>query len=128
MNYNLGVTMNKEFGNKHVLYVDVSGYFRNTQDFIKREIMVRTGTLTSVNFGRTQNLGLDLEAHYYFKNTAMIGGTFTMMNLQNKEKYRDSQGSVISTIYGDHMPNIPFRLAGWMLHTMCITSLEKGMY
>lgn len=109
MNYNLGVTMNKEFKNNHVLYVDLGGYFRNTRDFIKREIMVRTGTLTSVNFGQTQNLGADLEAHYYFKNTAMIGGTFTVMNLQNKEKYRDSQGSVLSTIYGDHMPNIPFR-------------------
>jgi len=122
MNYNLGVTMNKEFENNHILYVDLGGYFRNTKDFIKREIMVRTGTLTSVNFGRTQNLGFDLETHYYFKNIAMLGGTFTMMNLQNKEKYRDSQGSVISTIYGDHMPNIPFRFgrvdAAYYVHNL----------
>lgn len=126
MNYNLGVTMNKEFKNGHVLYVDVSGYFRNTKDFIKREIMVRTGTLTSVNFGRTQNLGVDIEAHYYFKNRAMIGGTFAMMNLQNKEKYRDSQGAVISAVYGDHMPNIPFRFgrmdAAYYVHNL----LGKG--
>lgn len=122
MNYNLGITVNKEFKNDHVLYVDVSGYFRNTQDFIKREILVRTGTLTSVNFGRTQNSGVDVEARYYFKNIAMIGGTFTRMNLQNKEKYRDSQGSVISSIYGDHMPNLPFRFgnldAAYYVHNL----------
>ncbi len=122
MNYNLGVTMNKEFKSGHVLYVDISGYFRNTQDFIKREILVRTGTLTSVNFGQTQNVGVDIEAHYYFKNIAMIGGTFTRMNLQNKEKYRDSQGSVISAIYGDHMPNLPFQFgnldAAYYVHNL----------
>lgn len=109
MNYNLGVTVNKQFENKNLLYLDVSAYHRNTDDFIRREILVRTGTLTSVNFGNTHNLGVDLEARYYFKNKAMVGGTFTVMNLYDNEQYRGSEGSVLNAHYKDRMPNIPYQ-------------------
>jgi len=113
MNYNLGFTLNKVFPNRDVLYLDVNGYYRNTDDFIRREILVRTGTLTSVNFGNTRNLGVDLEARYYFKNRAMVGGTFTMMKLYDNEQYRDSQQSVLNDHYKDRMPNIPYRFGSF---------------
>ena len=109
MNYNLGITYNKSFDNADALYLDANGYFRDTKDFIRREILVRTGTLTSTNFGNVRNLGIDLEARYYFKNIAMIGGTFTTMNLYNNEQNRDSQGNVSSGTYKDRMPNIPYQ-------------------
>jgi len=109
MNYNLGATLNKVFKNTDVLYLDVNGFYRNTDDFIKREILVRTGTLTSVNFGNTRNLGVDVEGRYYFKNQAMIGGTFSMMNLYDNEKYRGSEGEVLNSHYKDRMPNIPYQ-------------------
>jgi outer membrane cobalamin receptor len=122
MNYNLGFTINKEFKNSDAFYFDVSGYFRNTDDFIKREILVRTGTLTSVNFGSTHNLGVDAEARYYFKNKAMIGGTFTMMHLYDNEKFRGSEGTVLNSHYKDRMPNIPYQFgsldAAYYIHNI----------
>lgn len=122
MNYNLGFTINKEFKNSDVLYLDVNGYFRDTDDFIKREILVRTGTLTSVNFGSTRNLGVDVEARYYFKNKAMIGGTFTAMHLYDNEKFRGSEGNVLNSHYKDRMPNIPYQFgnldAAYYIHNL----------
>ncbi len=122
MNYNLGLTLNQEFRNANVLYVDISGYFRNTKDFIQRTILPRSQTFTSINFGNTQNLGVDIEARYYFKNIAMIGGTFTTMNLYNNEKYRDAQRSVLSATYKNYMPNIPYRFgsvdAAYYIHKL----------
>lgn len=109
MNYNLGATMNKEFKNADVLYIDVSGYYRDTKDFIQRTILPRSETYTSVNFGKTKTIGVDIEARYYYRNKAMIGGTFTTMNLYNNEKNRDAISTVESATYKNHMPNIPYR-------------------
>ncbi len=122
MNYNLGFTINKEFKNSDSFYFDVNGYLRNTDDFIKREILVRTGTLTSVNFGSTRNLGVDAEARYYFRNKAMIGGTFTMMHLYDNEQYRGYEGTVLNSHYKDRMPNIPYQFgsldAAYYIHNI----------
>ena len=113
MNYNLGVTMNKEFSNTNVLYLDVNGYFRDTKDFIQRIVLPRSEVFSSVNFGNTRNLGVDIEARFYFKNIAMVGGTFTTMNLYNNEPYRDALGSVKSATYKNHMPNIPYNFGNF---------------
>ena len=122
MNYNLGFTINKEFKNSDSFYFDVNGYFRDTDDFIKREILVRTGTLTSVNFGNTHNLGVDAETRYYFRNKAMIGGTFTMMHLYDNEEFRGSEGTVLNSHYKDRMPNIPYQFgsldAAYYIHSI----------
>jgi outer membrane receptor protein involved in Fe transport len=109
LNYNLGFTLNQKFKNADVLYLDLNGFYRNTDDFIKREILVRTGTLTSVNFGNARNLGLDMEVRYYFGNKAMLGGTFSIMNLYDNEQYRGSEGNVLNTHYKDRMPNVPYQ-------------------
>lgn len=121
MNYNLGVTMNKEVGSAHVIYVDVNGYYRDTKDFIRTTFMPRSQLTELVNFGKTRTLGVDLEARYYFKNIATIGGTYTFMNLYNNEKMRDAaSGTVENSTYKDHMPNIPYNFgnleAGYYLH------------
>lgn len=122
MNYNLGFTINKEFKNADSFYFDLNGYFRDTDDFIKREILVRTGTLTSINFGSTHNIGVDAEARYYYKNKAMIGGTFTYMHLYDNEKFRGSEGSVLNSHYKDRMPNIPYQFgtldAAYYIHNI----------
>lgn len=109
MNYNLGVTMNKEFKSSDVLYVDVSGYYRDTKDFIQRTTLPRSEAYSSVNFGKTKTIGVDIEARYYYRNKAMIGGTLTEMNLYNNEKARDAVSTVESATYKNHMPNIPYR-------------------
>ncbi|SEA06450.1 Outer membrane receptor proteins, mostly Fe transport [Arachidicoccus rhizosphaerae] len=109
LNYNLGITLNKQLPGKDVLYVDVSGYYRDTKDYIQRIILPRSEVYSAVNFGNTRNLGVDIEARYYYKDKAMIGGTFTTMDLYNNEPNRDALGDVTSATYKDHMPNVPYR-------------------
>lgn len=123
MNYNVGVSLNKEFHNSDVLYADISGYYRDTKDFIRTTFMPRTQLMQLVNFGTTRTIGVDVEARYYIKNIAMIGGTYTYMNLYNNEKLRDAATTTVqNSTYKDRMPNIPYNFgnldAGYYLHKL----------
>ena len=62
----------------------------------------------NVNFGRVTNIGVDVEARYYYKQKAMIGGNVTYQDLRNKERMRSSTGTALSGTYNDRMPNIPY--------------------
>lgn len=112
-NLNLGFTLNKEIRNGYTLYVDASGYYRNTMDFIRRTVQenVQTQAFTfgNTNHGRVTNLGTDLETRLYYKNTAMIGGTVTYMNIRDREPwmYAVAEG-VPNPSYGTRMPNLPY--------------------
>ncbi|MDW7694491.1 TonB-dependent receptor [Flammeovirgaceae bacterium SG7u.111] len=107
-NINLGGSLNQKLGNNNTVYVDISGYYRLNKNFIRQVQSARYGTISNVNFGRVRNIGVDVEARYYFKNKLMIGGTVTYMDLRNKEKLRDAQSSVNAATYNNRMPNIPY--------------------
>lgn len=108
MNYNLGVTMNRTFKDDHVLYTDISTFYRDTRDFIRRLDLQRFGGVVNVNHGRVRNVGADVEVRYYYKNKFMIGGTVTYQDLRNKEKLRNAAGTAANKQYNDRMPNIPY--------------------
>lgn len=108
LNFNLGATMNHEFANQDVLYVDVNGFYRFTKDFIRREALARTGGIVNINHGRVSTLGVDIEARYYYRNIFSIGGTMTYQNLRNRETNATSTGSRTNGQYNDRMPNIPY--------------------
>lgn len=108
MNYNFGITLNRELKNQDVLFLDVSGFYRNTQDYIRRLALERFGGIINANHGVVQNIGVDAEARYYYRNKAMIGGTFTYQDLRNKEGLRAPTGSALSGTYNDRMPNVPY--------------------
>lgn len=108
MNYNAGVTMNRELANKDVLYLDVSGFYRDTKDFIRRMALQRSGGIVNVNHGQVRNIGADVEARYYYRNKAMIGGTLTYQDMRNKEGLRSPAGSAENATYNNRMPNIPY--------------------
>lgn len=107
-NFNLGTTLNRQLKNGNMLYLDLSGYYRLTKDYIQQVQDARYGTISNVNFGRVRNIGVDVEGRYYLKNKAMIGATVTYMDLRNKEKYRDAQSTVIDATYNNRMPNTPY--------------------
>ncbi len=108
MNYNLGATMNRTFKKENVLYIDVSGFYRNTKDFIRKLDLQRFGGVVNVNHGTVRNVGVDVEARYYYKNKFMIGGNMTYQDLRNKEKLRTAAGTAANRQYNDRMPNIPY--------------------
>lgn len=127
MNYNLGATLNKEIGKGFTLYTDVSAYYRNTQDFIKRtlqsNVQTQAYTFGNANHGRVTNLGMDAEVRVYYTNQAMLGTTVTYMNLRDKEPWLYAvPGGNTNPSYGTRMPNLPYFFgnadAAYYLHNL----------
>lgn len=122
MNYNLGLSVNKNINRKHSIYADVTGYYRDTKDFIRRVQEQRFGTMGNINHGQVRNIGVDGEVRYSFKNKFTLGGTVTYMDMRNKERYRTGTGSALSGTYDNRMPNIPYFFgnadAGYMLNNV----------
>lgn len=113
MNYNVGATLNKEVVEGYTLYLDVSGYYRDTRDFIRRTLQsnsqTNSYTFGNANHGRVTNLGADLEARVYYKNAAMLGATATYMNIRDKEPWMNAiVGGTANPSYGTRMPNLPY--------------------
>ena len=108
MNYNFGLTLNRALNEKSTVYLDLGGFYRNTQDFIRRVPLERFGGILNVNHGVVRNIGIDAEARYYYGNKFMIGATATYQDLRNKEKLRSATGTASSGQYNDRMPNIPY--------------------
>lgn len=112
-NFNLGATLNKEVTPGYTLYLDISGYYRNTDDFIRRTFQSNTQrqayTFGNTNHGRVTNLGVDLETRVYYKNIATLGTTVTYMNMRDKEPWMYAiDGGTRNPSYGTRMPNIPY--------------------
>lgn len=108
LNYNVGITLNKEFKNKNSIYFDVSAYYRDTRDYIRRIIEQHYGTASYVNHGKVKNMGVDAEVKFYYKNRFMIGGNITYQDLRNKERYSSISGTRKDATYNDRIPNVPY--------------------
>ncbi|MDR1091520.1 MAG: TonB-dependent receptor [Prevotella sp.] len=107
-NYNLGATFNRNLSVNSVLSADVSLFYRDTRDFIRRVVDAREGGVTSENWGQVKNIGIDAEVHYYYKNKFAIGGNVTYQDMRNYEQYSRSNSRQLSVTYKDRMPNIPY--------------------
>ncbi len=105
---NIGASYQKDFNENHAIYIDLSGLYRDVQDFIQRTIVQRTGEAQNVNHGKVQNLGLNFEGRYYYKRFLSAGGTLTYQSLINKERYTNYGDAQLSTTYNDRMPNQPY--------------------
>ncbi|WFB63119.1 TonB-dependent receptor [Sphingobacterium sp. WM] len=113
-NYNLGITFNKELNPTFNLYIDWSGYHRDTYNFIQRMAGRRGDALNgetvflNKNHGRVTRWGIDLEARIYYKNKATLGGTFTYMNIRDKAPFSNLAQTQVNGNYGYRMPNLPY--------------------
>ena len=113
-NYNIGFTLNKELNSAYSLYVDWSGYYRDTYNFIQT-LLSRVGDevngnsmYTRMNHGRVTRLGTDVEARVYYKNKATLGTTLTYMDIRDKAKYADEAENRENGNYNYRMPNLPY--------------------
>jgi len=113
-NYNVGFTWNKILKNDFNLYIDWSGYYRDTYDFIKRGAVKRGDDLNGMsvyenrNHGRVTRLGTDVEARVYYADKATLGFTVTYMDIRDKAVYNDVDGKIENGNYGYRMPNLPY--------------------
>lgn len=112
-NVNINLSYNEMFG-KHSVYVEGGLIFRNTKDYIQRNISDLSGGkygATYVNHGRVQTKGYNLSVRYSFAHWVSVGGNFTQMNVRDNVKTVTSGTSQESLTYGARMPNLPYQFA-----------------
>ena len=112
-NVNLNLSYNETFG-KHSVYVEGGLIYRNTKDYIQRNISDLSGGkygATYVNHGRVETKGYNISVRYGFANWGSVGGNFTQMNVRDNVKTVTSGTNQESLTYGARMPNLPYQFA-----------------
>ena len=114
-NVNLNISYSKNIG-KHSVYVEGGLIYRNTKDYIQRNIQDLSGgkeNATYTNYGKVVTKGYNLSARYSFSKWFSIGGNFTQMDVRDMEKYQiGSTGtSTPNLTYKARMANVPYMFA-----------------
>ena len=112
-NVNLNLSYNETFG-KHSVYVEGGLIYRNTKDYIQRNISDLSGGkygATYVNHGRVETKGYNISVRHGFANWVSVGGNFTQMNVRDNVKTVTSGTNQESLTYGARMPNLPYQFA-----------------
>lgn len=114
-NVNFNVSYNKQFG-KHGLYAEGGLIYRNTYDYIKRDIATGSGGVSYgkyTNHGRVETKGFNVSLRYSYSRWFNIGGTFNDLNTRDKEKKRAESSGQNALTYGQRIPNIPYMYANF---------------
>ncbi len=112
-NVNLNLSYNETFG-RHSVYVEGGLVYRNTKDYIQRNISDLSGGkygATYVNHGRVETKGYNVSVRYGFADWVSVGGNFTQMNVRDNVKTVTSGTNQESLTYGARMPNLPYQFA-----------------
>lgn len=111
-NLNFNLSYAQTFG-KHSLYLEGGLVYRNTKDYIQRNIASMSGgkyAATYINYGSVLTKGYNLSARYNFARWIGIGGNFTKMNVCDNMK--TSQGSTSPNVnYKERISNLPYLFA-----------------
>lgn len=105
INFNLSY---QPVADNHSFLIEAGVAYRNITDYIIRGINSR-GIAASRNHGNVLNIGADLSARYFYKNTFALGGNITYMDIRNKEK--KTAFGANSLTYNDRVPNVPYFFA-----------------
>lgn len=114
-NVNLNLSYSKNFS-KHNIYTEGGLIYRNTADYIQRNIQDLSGgkeNATYINYGKVLTKGFNLSARYGYSKWFSIGGNFTRMDVRDWNKYQiGSTGtSTPNLTYKARMANVPYMYA-----------------
>lgn len=111
-NVNLNLSYSLRSG-IHNLYVEAGLIYRDTRDYIQRNIMALSGgksAATYVNYGKVATRGFNVSAHYTFSKWFSLGGNLTQMNVRDNMK--TAMGSTAANVaYKERIPNQPYLFA-----------------
>lgn len=129
-NLNLSLSYTKTLG-KHSFYAEGGLVYRNTQDYIQRNVQDLSGgkeNATYINYGNVLTKGCNLSVRYGMGRWLSIGGNFTQMNVRDNEKYQiGSSGNKVENLgYGSRMPNVPYRFADMDINLYWHDLWKKG--
>ena len=112
-NFNLNINYTGRFG-KHRIYAEGSLIYRNTKDYIMRRTDTQNGGkryASYENHGRVQTKGFNISLRYSWSHWLSIGGTFSNLDVRNKERYVAGDTQQESATYGVRIPNQPYLFA-----------------
>lgn len=111
-NVNVNLSYARNFGG-HSVYVEGGFVYRNTKDFIQRNIASMSGgkyAATYINYGNVLTKGFNISARYGFEKWLSIGANFTKMNVC--DNMPTSMGSNTPNInYKQRISNLPYLFA-----------------
>lgn len=112
-NINLNISYADGYGadDKHNLYVDGGFVWRDTKDYIQRNIVDASGgksVASYINYGRVRSWGTTLSLRYGYGGWLSVGGNVTYMDVRDNMKIAIGTTSMPNLGYGDRMPNIPY--------------------
>ena len=115
-NINVNLSYSDSYGvdDKHSLYIDAGFMWRDTRDYIQRNIVDISGgksAATYINYGRVRTWGVTLSARYSFATWLSVGGNISYMDVRDNMKIAIGTTSMPNLGYGDRMPNIPYLFA-----------------
>ena len=115
-NINVNLSYSDSYGvdDKHSLDLDAGFMWRDTRDYIQRNIVDISGgksAATYINYGRVRTWGVTLSARYSFATWLSVGGNISYMDVRDNMKIAIGTTSMPNLGYGDRMPNIPYLFA-----------------
>lgn len=111
-NLNFNLSYARTFG-KHSVYMEGGLVYRNTKDYIQRNITNLSGgknAATYVNYGRVLTIGYNASVRYGFAKWMSVGGNFTQMNVRDNMR-RSISGNTENLAYKERIPNLPYIFA-----------------
>ena len=111
-NVNLNISYTLRSGLHHLL-VEVGGIFRDTRDYIQRNVISVGGGrfgASYVNFGRVRTYGLNSSLRYDLGHRLSAGANFTYMDVRDNMPLAQD-GVTRNYGYRDRMPNLPYLFA-----------------
>lgn len=126
-NINFNLSYAQYFG-RHAVYIEGGLVYRNTKDYIQRNIASMSGgkyAATYINYGNVLTKGYNLSARYGFARWLSIGGNFTKMNVC--DNMRQAMGSTAANInYKERISNQPYLFADSDINFYWHDCLRKG--
>lgn len=126
-NLNLSVHYVQRWG-KHQLTSEVGGVYRNTSDYIQRNIADLSGgkqAATYINYGKVLTRGYHLSLRYNLGKWLTLGSNFTHMEVLDNMK--NALGSTAANlVYRHQMPNLPYLFADSDMSLTWNDCLKRG--
>lgn len=129
-NLNISLSYTGEYGTRgeHSLYLEGGFIWRNTDDYIQRNIVDLSGgkaAASYINYGRVNTKGVSASARYSYSRILSLGGNFTYMDV--RDNMPTAIGSTMPNLgYGDRMPNIPYLFADTFLTLSWHDCIARG--
>jgi outer membrane cobalamin receptor len=126
-NVNLNFSYSKNF-NRNGVYAEVGLVYRNTTDYIQRNIYGMSGgkyAATYINYGSVLTKGYNISVRYSYDKWLSVGGNFTKMNICDNMK--QALGSTMDNInYKERISNLPYIFADSDINLYWHNCYKKG--